>query len=152
MARLGLTSHSRSQCVYEVKVTPVDAAALQAEVERLSALLSTIKRANQLDRELILAGLTIEAGGTPEAERVSTSRAVPTTIASDKATAKRSKSAAEDPDESSGESHSPEDELAAAMLSELSVAASGQVEHFGASSFLVRAASLGLTCLGLVAD
>jgi hypothetical protein len=140
------------QCIYEVKVTPADAAALQAEVERLSALLSTIKRANQLDRERILAGLTIEAGGTPEAEPVPTLQVAPTKTVTNKATAKRAKSTAEDPDESSGESHSPEDELAAAMLSELSVAASGQVEHFGASSFLVSAVSLFLTSFGLVAN
>ncbi|GAA5868639.1 hypothetical protein JCM3774_003608 [Rhodotorula dairenensis] len=132
----------KEPCIYEVKATAADAAALQAEVERLSSLLSTIKRANQLDRELILADLAIDGGGTPEAEHALTSRAAPATNATSKAAVKRSASAVPNPDgsESSSESHSPEDELAAAMLSELSVAASGQVEHFGATSFLFRPA------------
>lgn len=110
---------------------------MQAEVERLSALLVRIKHSTTLDRERLLAEL--ETDGVipdyePTASTSSRTQSGPGTMV-----VKRPASVVRETDDSGSGSdpHSPEDEVAAAMLSELSVAASGQVEHFGATSFLV---------------
>ncbi|GAA5988160.1 hypothetical protein JCM10908_002088 [Rhodotorula pacifica] len=131
----------KEHCIYEVKATAADAAALQAEVERLNALLNTLKRANVVDREHLLSDIGSDSTNSPEIDRATTTSAPAAAEAREKH-AKRSTPSAEDraSSGSGSESTSRDDELAAAMLSELSVAASGQVEHFGATSFLFRPA------------
>ncbi|GAA6031812.1 hypothetical protein JCM8097_002003 [Rhodosporidiobolus ruineniae] len=116
----------KEPCIYDHKPTAADAKALQDENARLRSLLDSLVGAEAKERERLLADYSASTSSTTPESSTSTR------------TTKRNLSEAEDPSEADPRSHSPEDAMAAAMLSELSVAASGQVEHYGVTSFLHR--------------
>ncbi|ORY90080.1 fungal-specific transcription factor domain-domain-containing protein [Leucosporidium creatinivorum] len=130
----------RQECHYDVVPSAVDAAQVVKELAELRALLGSLLISNHEDRDRLLSIYSTQQQESPaSAATASTpSLAGPSSAPTSGAeavggirTVKRPAEAGPDDD-----SRSQEDERAAALLSELSFAASGQVEHFGATSFL----------------
>ncbi|GAA5899567.1 hypothetical protein JCM6882_001152 [Rhodosporidiobolus microsporus] len=119
----------KEPCIYETKPTAGDAEALQKQVEDLRSLLDSLLLANSDERERLLARYSQNG----------TTASTTSTLEQPTQPLKRSLADVTEVPEKPL-SHSPDDDVAAAMLSELSVAASGQVEHFGVTSFLHRPA------------
>lgn len=115
------------QCVYDSKPTAEDAVVMQGQLKELRTLLDTLSVVDTNERNRLLADY---ASNNPSS---SASPAVGS-ISSSLSTGGSGKRGADqlDGDEAIA------DDSTVAMLSELSFAASGEVEHYGATSFLVR--------------
>lgn len=130
----------RQDCVYDVLPSALDAAQLSKEVAELRDLLSTLVTSDQDDRNRLLSAYStrqpnaVGKGSPTPAVAAGTSSAVESSAQKTGASRVAKRPAESIP---ADDLYSQEDERAAALLSELSFAASGQVEHFGATSFLV---------------
>ncbi|GAA5852285.1 hypothetical protein JCM8547_006725 [Rhodosporidiobolus lusitaniae] len=121
----------KEPCIYDTKPTPVEVEQLQKQNVDLRSLLDSLVSADAEERNRLLA----QYGSNPRLKAETTTSPAP--VPSFRKTKRTLLEV-----ESAGNvlSHSPEDDMAAAMLSELSMAASGQVEHYGVTSFLHRPA------------
>ncbi|GAA5843236.1 hypothetical protein JCM11251_002256 [Rhodosporidiobolus azoricus] len=113
----------KETCVYEARPTSADATALHKQLAEHQILLDRLVLASPEERERLLRQYSQEGAGSVDVS-------VPAS--------KRPLSENEGALDAGQLPQSTEDDMAAAMLSELSVAASGQVEHFGVTSYLHR--------------
>ncbi|GAA6019812.1 hypothetical protein JCM10207_003706 [Rhodosporidiobolus poonsookiae] len=133
----------KEECVYDSAPTAADALALKNQVTDLRSLLDSLVLADPLARDRLLSEYATKTQSDSSPAAAASSVSPPALTVSSQAgpsTGPRSgkrRASVGDGSKDAGP-HGHEDEMAAAMLSELSFAASGQVEHFGATSFLHR--------------